>query len=52
MGRKKITGDVLNARAKTNSYKRGAYREEDSPSRVGRVFCQLMLIVPFREKCW
>jgi hypothetical protein len=30
MGRKKITGDELNARAKANGYKRGAHREEDS----------------------
>ena len=30
MGRKQTTGDVLNARAKTNGYKRGAHREEDS----------------------
>jgi hypothetical protein len=29
MGRKK-TVDELNARAKANSYKRGAHREEDS----------------------
>jgi len=26
MGRKRTTGDVLNARAKTNGYKRGAYK--------------------------
>jgi hypothetical protein len=30
MGRKQTTGNVLNARAKTNGYKRGAHREEDS----------------------
>jgi hypothetical protein len=30
MGRKQTTGDVLNARAKANGYKRGAHREEDS----------------------
>ena len=29
-GKKKITGDVLNARAKTNGYKRGTHWEEDS----------------------
>jgi hypothetical protein len=30
MARKKITGDELNARAKANSYQRGAYQEEDN----------------------
>ena len=30
MGRKQTTGDVLNARAKENGYKRRAHREEDS----------------------
>jgi hypothetical protein len=30
MGRKRVTGDVLNTRAKTNGYKGGAPREEDS----------------------
>ena len=30
MGRKRITGDELNARAKANGYQRGAHREEDS----------------------
>ena len=29
MGRKQTTGDVLNARAKTNGYKKGADREEE-----------------------
>ena len=30
MGRKQTTGDVLNARVKTNGYKRGTHRKEDS----------------------
>jgi hypothetical protein len=29
-GKKKITGDEVNARAKANGYKRGTNREEDS----------------------